>query len=79
MDPISLALLALRVAAKLHGDKALAAVNLLAEGIKSGKDVDRHMADVAARLEAGGPVDWDDVEARIRADSDDLHSPPSGG
>ncbi len=43
----------------------------IADGMQAGLNVDRHMADVTAKLKAG-PVtdsDWDEVKARIEADS----------
>jgi len=79
---LSIALLALRGAAlglQLQGQTgASRTLNLLADSAAAGLNVDAHMAEVAAKLKAGEPIDWDDVEARIRADSTDLHSPPPG-
>jgi hypothetical protein len=79
---VAVALTALRAASlglRLQGQVAAAnALDLIAAGVESGKNVDAHMAEVAAKLKAGEPIDWVDVVARIEADSADLHSPPTG-
>lgn len=69
----SLAIVALRSLATLfalqgqgkHGES----LNLLADGLESGANVDGHMADVAAALKSGNEIDWDEVTGRIKADS----------
>jgi len=77
MDPRLLAIVALRGLSLLLGlqgqPKIAGALNLLAAGVESGADVDEHMQAVADKLkESGGVVtdeEWDDVHARIEADS----------
>jgi hypothetical protein len=78
MDPISIALLALRVAAGLISPQAAKAVDLLSASFEAGHNIDAHLAAVAAALKSGQPVDWDDLTSRIQADSADLHSPRPG-
>lgn len=82
MDPRLLAIITVRGLAwlfELQGyRKQAASLNLLAAGIESGVDVDEHMRGVAAALaENDGNVSaemWDDVHARITADSERLQA-----
>lgn len=82
MDPRVLAIITVRGLAtlfELQGHrKQAASLNLLAVGIESGVDVDEHMRGVAAALaENDGNVSaamWDDVHARITADSERLQA-----
>lgn len=73
MDPVSIALIAIRGLATLfeaQGDSRQAnALRLLAKGIESGQDVNEHMDRVADALEAGQGADWDDVVSRIEQNS----------
>lgn len=79
MDPVAVALLALRVAAGLVSPAAAKAVDLITASWEAGHNIDAHLAAVAEALKSGGAVDWDGLTARIEADSADLHSPQSGG
>jgi hypothetical protein len=69
----SIAIVALRALATLFGLQGQVkygqSLSLLADGLESGANVDAHMAAVAAALKSGAPTDWDDVHARITADS----------
>lgn len=61
--------------------KAGDAMYSLADATEAGLAVDAHLADVAAKLKAGQVVsdaDWDDVQARIKADSDRLQAVKAG-
>jgi hypothetical protein len=77
MDPKALAIVTLRSLATLFAGtgrtKGAASLNLLADGVEAGVDVDDHMREVGDALKAsGGDVtddQWDDVHARITADS----------
>lgn len=77
MDPKRLAVVTLRALAVLFTsqdlDKQASSLNLLADGVEGGADVDEHMQAVADALNASGSVveqkAWDDVHARIKADS----------
>lgn len=77
MNPKLLAVVALRSLATLFAasgnPKTGSSLNLLADGVEAGADVDEHMQSVADALKAsGGNVSaeqWDDVHARIAADS----------
>lgn len=59
-------------------EKQAESLELIAVGIESGADVDDHMRDVAATLAANqGQVSdemWDDVHARIKANSERLQA-----
>lgn len=76
MDPKNLAIISLRALAQLFrsqgAPKRAESLDLLADGIKSGADIDDHMQSVADALEAGASADWDDIHARITAESDRL-------
>lgn len=82
MNPKTLAIVTLRALATLFtlqgGTRQAQSLKLLASGIESGADVDAHMERVAQALEAsGGSVSsdaWDDVHARIMADSESLQA-----
>lgn len=41
----------------------------IADGIESGHNVDQHLAGVAIAVKSGAPQDWDNLHARIEADS----------
>lgn len=77
MDPITIGIVTLRFlaqfATQLGRPKDATGLNALASAAKAGVNVDDHMKHVASQLEAGNPIDWDDVDARIRAASDRLH------
>lgn len=72
---LSLLLIALRGAAlglELQGQlKASGALFALSDAAEAGRDIDKHMEEVAAKLKdrAATDDDWDDVTARIEADS----------
>ncbi len=81
MNPLQIAIVALRAAALAVGivgnAKASQALLAVADAVQAGVNVDAHMAAVAEKLKAGTAVtdaDWDDVLARIAADSDRLQS-----
>jgi hypothetical protein len=78
MNPKTLAVMAARALAQLftlQGDsKAAESLTFVANGIESGLDVDEHMQSVADALNAGSPVSWDDVTARIEAEAAELRS-----
>lgn len=82
MDPRLLTIISVRSLAMLFGLQGYAkqaeALRLLAAGLESGVDVDEHMRGVAEALAANdGNVSlemWDDVHARIVADSDRLRA-----
>jgi hypothetical protein len=77
MDPKTIALVGIRAAAlamALTGQsKAANALYTLADAYEAGKNIDAHMAEVARRLKDRSPTetdsDWDDLAARINADS----------
>jgi hypothetical protein len=75
----TLALIGLRAAAlalSLQGQETAArTLHLLADSVEAGKNVDAHMAEVAAKLKAGEAIDWDDLRARIEAAGEALHAP----
>jgi hypothetical protein len=70
---ISTALIALRGIAMLFNmrsePRVASSLNLVADGLEAGKDVDDHLAAVAAAMKSGTPEDWNGVADRIRADS----------
>lgn len=76
MTPLDLIAIAIRgsaLALELQGQpKASGSLFLLADGIEAGRNVDAHMAEVAAKLKDRDATDEDfaDVEARIRAESE---------
>ena len=76
MDPITLALVTLRglsLALSLAGrTKNAADVETLASAVEAGRNVDAHMAAVAAALKSGQTKDWDAVHSAIEANSDRL-------
>lgn len=78
MDSRLLAIISLRALAQLFTlqgqTKQADALALVAAGVESGADVDAHMRDVAAALEAGEAADWDDIHARITAEADRLRN-----
>lgn len=64
----------------VQGDrKAADTLTLLADTAESGVNVDAHMAEIARKTRAGESIDWDNVRARIEADSADLHRDPPPG
>lgn len=75
MNPLTLALIGLRAAAlglELQGQsRSSAALYALADAAESGVAVDAHMAAVAEKLKDRHSTDedWEDVVARIEADS----------
>lgn len=75
MDPKVIAIVGLRAAAlalAIAGQtRASNALYTLADAYEAGQAVDAHMADVAAKLKERTitDADWEDVEARIVADS----------
>jgi hypothetical protein len=73
MDPKLIAIVSLRSLSLLFGLQGQAtasrSLNLLASGLESSVNVDSHLAGIAAALKSGQSVDWDDVTARIEADS----------
>lgn len=79
MNPLTLILIGLRAAAlglELQGQsKSSSALFLLADAAEAGKNVDDHMALVAAKLKdrAATDEDWADVNARIETDFGRLH------
>lgn len=78
MDVLTLALIGLRGAAlglSLQGQRSASdALLSLADAAEAGKNVDEHMAIVAAKLKDRNstPADWEDVAARINAHSEQL-------
>jgi hypothetical protein len=71
------AALALELSGKGNASQSL---YLLADAAEAGRDVEAHMQEVAAKLKAG-PVDdadWADTAQRIRSNTADLNSPPTG-
>lgn len=72
-------ILVLRALATLFGlqgqTKTQSTINLLLDAAESGLNVDEHMKHVAEDLKNGVVPNWDDVLARIQADSDRLHRP----
>jgi len=80
MNPIILALIALRsaaLAAALAGQSKVSnGLYALADAVEAGRATDAHMAEVAEKLKAGEitAADWDDLAARIAADRDRLHA-----
>lgn len=79
MNPLTLVLIGLRAAAlglELQGQsRSSSALFLLADAAEAGKNVDDHMAAVAAKLKdrAATDEDWTDVNARIETDFGRLH------
>lgn len=84
IDKKELGLIGLRGAALALGllgqAKASNSLYLLADAAEAGINIDEHMAAVADKLKsrAKTDADWDDVYARIEADSDRLHAPGPG-
>jgi hypothetical protein len=82
MNPIILSMVGLRgvaLALSLLGEKRGSdTLYALADLVGAGLATDAHMQHVADRLKAGPltAADWDDLDARIKADRDRLHSPP---
>jgi hypothetical protein len=78
MNPKTLAIVSLRALAQLFrlqgAGKRGDSLDLLADGIKSGADIDAHMQGVADALESGETADWDDLHARINAEADRLRN-----
>lgn len=76
MNPKALAVMTLRALAQLftlQGEpRAAQTFTKTADLIDAGADVDEHMARVAEVLNSDGPIDWDDVEARIRTSHEEL-------
>lgn len=81
LNPISLVLIGLRGAAlglDLQGQQRSAdSLYALADAAEAGRDVDAHMAIVAAKLKDRNATDedWKDVVERIEADSARLQAP----
>ena len=83
MDPITLALLALRgvtTVLDLQGREDISNTILaLIDAHHAGRNVDNHMAEVAAALEAGTELaTWTDIRHRIKAETDDFLADPPG-
>lgn len=72
MDPLTLALLALRSVGTLftlQGKPEIGrAINSGLDAIQAGKNVDAYMQEIADALEADAPVDWDDLAFRIESE-----------
>lgn len=74
MDAVFL-LRALAIFAGLsHQAQAAQALTLIADSVAAGTPIDEHMQHVADRLRDGLPINWTDVEARVRAASDRTRS-----
>ena len=43
-------------------------------GYRAGRNVDAHMQEIADALAVGDAIDWDDLEARIDAETDEFLS-----
>lgn len=78
MDAISIGILGLRFISQLLAGQGRTrdadGVTKLADAAQAGKNVDDHMKEVAAKLQAGEHIDWDDLELRIETASARLHA-----
>lgn len=72
MDPTIIALLSLRIVGQVTGNEKVAGgIETLIGAYNAGQNIDRHMAGIAGKLEAGTLLDtWDDIQARIDAEVD---------
>jgi hypothetical protein len=77
MNSVILAVMTLRslgLMLSLQGNaKGGQTLGLMADALESGTNIDARMAEVAAALKSGEPLDWDALEAGIRADRGRLH------
>jgi len=77
MNSVFLALMTLRSLSTIYllqgNVKASESLNLLADSLEAGRNIDARMREVADALKAGAAPDWDDLERRIREDADRLH------
>lgn len=82
MDPLTLGLIALRSVGTLFAlqgrPEVGSTINSVLEAYSAGKNVDKHLADIADALEAGADLaTWDDITSRIDAEVDAfLDEPP---
>jgi hypothetical protein len=77
MDPLTVSLLTLRSVGTLfalQGKPEISqTINAVLRAYQAGKNVDRHMAAIADRLEKGGTLeDWDDITDRINDEVTDF-------
>lgn len=76
MDPITIALIALRSVGTLFTlqgrPEVGTAINQTLEAYQAGKNVDAHLKEIAEKLELGNfdPTDWDDLTDRINQEVD---------
>lgn len=77
MDPLTVSLLALRSVGTLFAlqgrPEVSATINAVLKAYQAGRNVDKHMADIADRLEKDGALDdWSDILTRINSEVDDF-------
>ncbi len=78
MDPITIALISLRAVGALFSmqgkPEISTTINQLLEAYSAGKNIDDHLEEVAAKLEAGAldPADWQDLTDRINQEVDEF-------
>ena len=81
MDPLTIALLALRgvsTVMDLQGRSEVGnAIRALLAAHQAGRNVDAHMQEIADQLDAGLDLaPWDDISARIQAETKDFLETP---
>ncbi len=83
MDPLTVAIITLRSVGTLFAlqgrPEVSTTINSVLTAYNAGKNVDKHLADIADALEAGDDLaTWDDITARIDAEVDEfLGDPPA--
>jgi hypothetical protein len=74
MDPLTIALIALRSVGTLFGmqgrNDVQLGINAALDAVAAGKNVDAYLQEIADALEAGVEPDWDDLTLRINSEVD---------